>query len=53
MKNKRELPAERRVLKLKRETVRLLDLKAADLKTVVGGVVQISKPSCFIGTGCG
>ena len=37
MKKKSDLTAERRVLKLNRETVRLLDLKVDDLKTVAGG----------------
>jgi hypothetical protein len=50
MKKKSELPAERRVLKLKRETVRLLDLKAADLKTVAGGIIFMTRPT--VGCGC-
>jgi hypothetical protein len=48
---KSDLQVERRVLKLNRETVRLLDLKVAHLKTVAGGIVIISQPT--VGTwGC-
>ena len=47
---KSDLQVERRVLKLRRETVRLLDLKVGDFKIVGAGINIKSNPGTGTGT---
>jgi hypothetical protein len=47
---KKDVPAERRVLKLNRETVRLLSIEVPDLKNVAGGFIIRSRTEA--GGGC-